>query len=257
MHAASQKKYADKPITTNRKMSKTSMMGLIDNLESGIRKLKWSSEGSDWSNYYSDHNYSSAGLRHKEQIINDYIERIKPSSLWDLGANIGRFSRLSSSKGIPTIAFDIDPGAVELNYLHCVSQREKNILPLLQDLTNPSPSLGWNNKEREGLIDRGPADAVMALALIHHLLISNNVPIQQLAKFFYRICHWLIIEFIPKDDSQVQRLLASREDIFTQYTLEQFETLFQNYFEIIQTQEIEDSQRRIYLMERRQLENYQ
>ena len=153
----------------------------------------------------------------------------------DLGANIGVFSRLASRQGFSTISFDIDPVAVEKNYLECIENDEKNILPLIMDLTNPSPYLSWENDERMSFMKRGPADLVMALALIHHLAISNNLPFDRIAQFFQKICKSLIIEFVPKTDSQVQRLLSTREDIFDNYDKESFETTFGEYFEIVES----------------------
>ena len=89
----------------------------------------------------------------------------------------------------------------------------------------------------------------MALALIHHLAISNNVPLDRLAGFFHQLCKWLIIEFIPKSDSQVQRLLSTRKDIFVNYNLDYFEYAFEKYFTIRTKQAIQDSVRCLYLME--------
>jgi hypothetical protein len=119
------------------------------------------------------------------------------------------------------------------------------------DLTNPSPALGWAHEERESLLDRGPADAVMALALVHHLAIANNVPLEEVARFMRRCGRQLIIEFVPKEDSQVKRLLAMREDIFTAYTREGFEQAFSQFFSIRRAESIRDSIRTLYLMEAR------
>jgi hypothetical protein len=100
------------------------------------------------------------------------------------------------------------------------------------------------------LKERGPADAVLALALVHHLAISNNVPLSRIAGFLSDICHWLIIEYVPKTDSQVQRLLATREDIFPNYTRQAFEREFSLYFAIDGSADIVESQRTLYLMRR-------
>ncbi|MCC6986967.1 MAG: hypothetical protein IT309_11080, partial [Anaerolineales bacterium] len=128
--------------------------------------------------------------------------------------------------------------------------RERHILPLVMDLTNPSPSLGWNNHERDSLTSRAPADMVLALALIHHLAISNNVPLWQIAEFFHGLGKWLVIEFVPKSDSQTQKLLASREDIFDEYTIEGFEKRFGGRFSILDKRAVSGSGRVMYLMER-------
>jgi hypothetical protein len=143
---------------------------------------------------------------------------------------------------------DIDPAAVEKNYLECRTNKETHLLPLLGDLTNPSPDLGWALRERRSLPGRGPADLLLALALVHHLAIGNNVPLSQVARFFRSLGEWLIIEFVPKSDSQVKRLLASREDIFTDYTVEGFETAFRPYFELVRSTPVPDSERTLYLM---------
>ncbi|GAG18788.1 unnamed protein product, partial [marine sediment metagenome] len=170
----------------------------------------------------------------------------------DLGANVGMFSRIAAGKGIATVSFDIDPAAVEKNYLECVRRGESNILPLAFDLTNPSPNIGWENQERMSLLERSPKDTVLALALVHHLAISNNLPLERVASFLGRICSSLIIEFVPKSDSQVERLLSTREDIFPDYTQEAFESEFQRYFSIQSSVRIRDSERTLYLMRKRE-----
>jgi len=251
LHAKMQKSLADKAVNiSGHKMSRTSFLGLIDNLESVIKKLKWRAQGTEWADYYEDTNYSSEALQHKKQIVAEFLDKISPKTVWDFGANVGVFSRIASQKGIQTISFDIDPAAVEKNYLKCRRDGETNVLPLLLDLTNPSPGLGWENCERMSLLERGLADTVFALALIHHLAISNNLPLSKIACFFSRICNWLIIEYVPKTDSQVQRLLSTREDIFLDYTQPVFEEEFGKYFQIQDYVRIKDSERILYLMEK-------
>ena len=253
LHARGQKYYANKSVNiSSSKMSRFSFLALIDSLESATRKLSWQADGTEWANYYQETNYSSEAFQEKKQIISEYLDNITSKIIWDLGANDGIFSRIASDKGMETISFDIDPAAVEKNYLECVRNGENNILPLLLDLTNPSPSIGWKNQERMSLIERGPVDTIMALALIHHLAISNNVPLDKIADFFNKICSSaLIVEFIPKNDSQVQRLLSTREDVFPDYTEQMFESKFEIYFEIKKTVKIKNSDRILYLMKKK------
>lgn len=252
LHARSQKYFADKTVnTSSRKMSRLSFLGIIDSLESAIRKLKWQAKGTEWADYYKDTNYSSEALQHKKQIVSEFLDIINPKDVWDLGANDGIFSRIASDRGIQTISFDLDPAAVEKGYLECVKKNETNILSLLLDLTNPSPGIGWENQERMSLLERGPADTVFALALIHHLAISNNLPFTKISSFLKNICESLIIEFVPKRDSKVRKLLSSREDIFPDYTQRVFESKFGQYFEIQNSVEIRDSDRTLYLMKGR------
>ena len=252
LHAAAQKKYSQNesaiPARTAN-MSQTSFLGLIENLESTVRGLKWKPAGTEWGSYYEATNYSDRAFEAKAATIKSLINAIQPRQVWDLGANTGVFSRLASEQHIETISFDIDPVAVEKNYLQVKQNQETHLLPLVLDLTNPSPSLGWKNEERSAWIERGPVDLILALALIHHLAISNNVPLPDVAALFAQLATNLIIEFVPKEDSQVRRLLATRKDIFPTYTREGFETAFQQWFVIRDTRLVEDSQRVIYWME--------
>ena len=255
LHAAFQQKHsADGEAASSQagSMSQQALEGLITSLQGTIRKLTWKPSGTEWGDYYpqTSAHYSQAASDHKMEIIESFLEETRPASAWDLGANTGLFSRAASRRGIPTVAFDIDQAAVEQNYLACKREQEKNMLPLVMDLTNPSPSIGWNNRERMSLLERGPVDMVLALALIHHLAIANNVPLHHLAAFFQEICRWLVIEFVPKEDSQVQVLLASRKDIFPDYNQQGFETAFAPYFKVHASVPVRDTPRVMYLMER-------
>jgi ribosomal protein L11 methylase PrmA len=252
LHAKSQIYFAARPVAgTGRSMRRMAFRGLIDSLERAVLKLRCKPQRTEWVGYLQDTNYSEEALQHKEKIVSMLIDRAMPQVIWDLGANTGFFSRLAAAKGIPTISLDVDPACVEINYQRCVREHENSILPLLLDITNPSPGIGWENEERMSLIERGPADVVLALALLHHLAISNNLPFDRIAGFFARLCHWLIIEFIPKNDSQVQRLLLTREDVFPDYTQEVFERSFEKCFVIQDAIQIQDSGRIMYLMERK------
>jgi len=254
LHAAAQRHFAGastQAVGNGRSLSKTSLLGLIDSLTRTVQKLTWQPKGTDWGAYYECTNYTSEAMEHKADVVASFLDAVSPKVVWDLGANTGRFSRIAQQKGITTISFDIDPAAVELNYLELRKKRESRLLPLLMDITNPSAGLGWANRERDALGDRPKPDLVIALALIHHLAISNNLPLGLISAYFSELAPWLIIEFVPKTDSQVQRLLASREDIFEHYTQDDFEATFQQHYNIRKVQDIKGSQRRLYLMERK------
>ena len=249
LHAKSQKHYEDKPVEVGkRKMSRLGFMGIIDSLESAVRKLKWQPKGTEWGDYYEDTKYTDDSLTHKQELTAEFLDGVRPKTVWDLGANTGMFSRIAAERNAQTVAFDIDPAAVEKNYLRCRNEGSTAVLPLILDLTNPSPGLGWENGERMSIGERGPADAALALALIHHLAISNNVPLPRVAEFFSNICKALIIEFVPKSDSQVRRLLATREDVFPNYRQEPFEEAFGQYFTIEKSARVRESERTLYLM---------
>ena len=252
LHAKAQNKNASNVDSIKKNISKNSLLGLIGSLRSLINSLKWSPKGTEWGDYYLDTNYSDLSMEHKGDILNSFLDQLKPKNLWDIGGNTGVFTRLSSNKGVDSILFDIDYAAIEKSYLKSKFENEKNVSSFVMDFINPSPAIGWNNKERLSIMNRGPVDMVLALALIHHLSISNNLPFNFVATFFSRITlKSLIIEFVPKTDSQVQRLLKTRTDIFINYNQNFFEEEFSKFFIIDKSVEVHNSERVIYLMQKR------
>lgn len=249
LHARMQRRHADtsgKQIE-EKTIRQSSLVGIINSLEKTTRKIDWQPDRTEWGEYYNFTNYSDKSFHAKKKIIEKFIAKAKPKTVWDLGANNGLFSRIASDKAIRTVAFDNDPVAVEANYLHIKEKGETRIRAVLMDLTNPSPALGWAHDERQSLEQRGPAGLVMALALIHHLAISNNVPLAEVARYFSRLGKYLIIEFVPKDDSQVQKLLATRKDIFGDYNQAGFEKSFGQYYNLLEAAKVKSSKRTIYL----------
>ena len=233
-----------------RRMSRLALDGLLSSLERSVKKLKVPRAQTEWGDYYEFTNYSGTAFEDKKKLISQMLKQIKPlpKVVWDIGANNGEFSELAARLGTYTVAFDIDETAVTRNYQ---TKRDKKLqpllLPLVQDLTNPSPDLGWAHAERLSLVRRGPADVVLALALIHHLAIGNNVLLPQIAAFLRQIGRHIIIEFVPKEDSKVQHLLASRKDIFDSYDAKHFEAAMDKHFTLVAKNPVKGSQRSVYL----------
>lgn len=253
LHATTQERYAGKEVSQEQvrgRISKSAIYSLIDSLLSTVRSLTVKTIQTEWTDYYQDNNYTPVSFEAKRQLVRSFIEKAQPKQVWDLGGNTGEFSRAASELQIPTVCFDIDSGAVQQNYDLVKKNKEMFMLPLRMDLTNPSPDLGWHNAERESMQARGPVDLVMALALIHHLAISNNVPLVDVANYFADLGEYLIIEFVPKSDSQVKRLLASRLDIFPDYTLEGFRQAFTQHYVLLDEQPVQGSERTLFLMKR-------
>lgn len=255
MHARSQTRHADSAATGSAapaaRVSRLGLRGLIDSLRSSVTKLSWRAGGTEWGDYYDDTNYSKPGAEHKAELVRKLLGVAGPATVWDLGGNTGVFSRLAVDAGAHVVSWDVDPAAVEKNYRHLREEGPRPLLPLLLDLTNPSGGIGWANEERMSLAERGPVDLVMALALIHHLAISNNVPLPRIADFLAKLAPSLLIEFVPKEDSQVQRLLATREDIFDDYTPAGFEAAFARRWETVEVHPIRDGVRTLHLLRRR------
>ena len=158
--------------------------------------------------------------------------------------------QISKENELP-FSTDNDPGVVEANYLQTINRKQDNLLPLLVDLTNPSADTGWANSERDSLAARSKADCALALALIHHLAIGNNVPLPYMAEFCASLAECLIIDFVPKSNKKVLQLLISREDILAEFTQSGFEEAFSEKFEIIRSQQILHFDRVLFLLRRR------
>ncbi len=253
-HARIQAKFSRQFDDTKRgyRIPKSRIQALMGSLESGIKGLKYQIREKEWVEYAQEMNYNKSAFESKTDLVSRIIDEIHPQSVWDLGANTGYFSQIVANKNIPVISMDSDPSSIETNYLWCKAHDEKFILPLVMDLLNLSPAIGWMNEERSGLIERGPADLVMAFALVHHLAFSNNLPLSRIADFFGRLCRrWCAIEFVPKTDSWARRLLASRQDIFLDYDQNKFEKSFSPLFQIVNSKRIDGSERIIYLFEKR------
>ena len=251
LHAITQKKYAGEGKRANKvHVSLLQLRGLIESLKVTVEKLHWKYSQTEWGDYYEDTNYIDQAMDNKEQNVSKLLKNCSGDIAADFGANTGKFSRLAA-RDFFVLSHDIDEVAVERNYQQVIKNEEDRIQPLLLDLTNPSPGLGWGNIERTSFVDRKNIDVGLALALIHHIAISNNVPLHQAAKFFHSICRQLIIEFVPKEDSQVKRLLTTRKDVFPNYTKEGFEKAFKQYFTIEQSILITGTERTLYLMSRK------
>jgi ribosomal protein L11 methylase PrmA len=249
-HARAQARYADEGGSAAKaQMTETAMRGLVDSLRSTVKGLSWEPPKTEWGDYYGDTNYSEQAIEAKSRIVEEFLQVASPQTVWDLGANTGRFSRLASDRGSYTVAFDIDPAAVEKAYRDARERHDEKLLPLRMDLMNPSPDLGWRLAERDSFSRRGRPDLVLALALAHHLAISRNVPLPSLAEFAAGLSDRLVIEFVPKSDSQVRRLLASRPDIFPEYSREGFEAAFAARFRILEARDVPETERTLYLME--------
>jgi hypothetical protein len=260
LHSKFQVRYSNKnkPLSVKKKwMSKEALFRLTGNLETTINKLRLKKNKTKWSNYYSDAYHTKTYLKEKKEIVKSYIEKVKPNRVVDLGANDGEFSKIAAASSKVVLAFDSDPYCIEECYNYTKINNIQNLIPIVADLTNPSPSIGWANSERLSLLERSNAEhacsvgrLVLALAIIHHLCISNNVPFNLLVDFIDKIGDWLIIEFIPKSDPMVKKLLLHRKDIFGNYNVEIFKKEFLKYFSIIEYKKVSGTERIIYLMKK-------
>src|SRR6187455_1309060 len=251
LHVFLQNKFSKKTKNTGTatSFSKNKLLNLISHLDSIIRDLN-NIDKTEWSNYYADSILSNEYLEKKEEITGNLLQKLDGRKLLDLGDNEGFFSCLAAAKEFDVIAIDKDDQCINTLYKKVKEKNITNILPLCMDLMNPSPASGFANNERASFKERIHTDAVMALALVHHLAIGYNLPLNKIAEYFYEFSHQLIIEFVPKEDEKEQLLLQNKKDIYTEYNREHFENVFRQMFTIIEKAQVPDSNRIIYLMER-------
>lgn len=234
------------PKTAGRKLPKNAVLGLVDSLRRTIEALEPAEQKTLWGNYYSETNYAESALSEKFKLVKEWVLESSPARVWDLGANDGQFSRALAPHVQQVLALDFDERAINSCHLKNQQARIGNVLPLIFDLTNPSPGIGWQNQERVRLEERGAADVVIALALIHHLAITANIPLPLIAKYLRSVAPTLIIEFVPKNDSQVMGMLSLREDIYPNYNLDEFERVFSIHYDLVKKTPIPGTQRALY-----------
>jgi hypothetical protein len=248
LHAkiTARKKTANKEI---QKLPKQKLLNLIASLELLIKRLSLPEHQSIWSNYYEEASLRNTYLEQKKKIISNWLDQLpEVKTVTDLGANEGEFSRLAASRNIRTISADFDPNCINKLYNSIKTAKEFNIQPVIADLSNPAPSIGLNNEERQSFINRVKSDLSFALALIHHLSIGKNIPFSHLAYFFQNITSHLIIEFVPLSDEKVQFMMMQKPGDYSYYNKTHFERSFQQHFTIQKEESIGDSGRTLYLM---------
>lgn len=258
LHAALQGKYADprkfKDKKDRKDMTIEKLQDIASSLEATTRKQRPSVQETEWGDYYNDTNYSDAGTEAKLAYITAQAKTFSGKLAVDIGANSGRFSRPMADHFETVVSADIDPVAVDTHYRKLKDQGPDNIVPIVLDLSSPSPGLGWASQERMSFVQRCDADMVIALALFHHLFFTVGVPFAQIATFLASIIRpggVLICEYVPREDGQVQRMLSARDDIFDGYTRDAFDHAFREAgFTELETTELPDSLRTLHVFRR-------
>ncbi len=235
------------------KLSKKSQENIISSLYNYISKLSLK-EASEWGNYYTKTNYNEGAFKTKKDLIRDWVQPLNADSLIDIGGNDGTFARTVQDIVQDIIVTDIDRNAVDYNFKQLRENKEENMLPFVCDVLQPAPGIGFNNTERNSLIERlkeYAPDITMALALIHHITLSGNVPFEKSAEFFSKFSKYLIIEFPTREDSWVESLLVRKREFishFDFYNESNFEAGYKRYFNIEKKENVEGTKRTLYLL---------
>jgi len=231
------------------RVSDRGLIGLIRSLHRTIEGIRWKRSSRLWEAYGDIRTYQDEDVTRKSEYVDKVAGALNPDTVWDLGANTGEFSLIAASHGAFVVSIDGDPACTEYLYQKACADKSKSILPLTMDLANPSPGLGWDSRERFSLTDRGPADLVLALALIHHLVLSACVPIKMVAQWLGTLCQDLLVEFVPPDDPMVKKLIRNRRGEHLPYSMEVFQTGFGQFFSF-EDQETLPNGRTLFLLRR-------
>lgn len=205
---------------------------------------------SSWREYERTRSYSHRAVDAKREFVEMFMSTRRPRRVLDIGTNTGEFAELSLRAGAGlVVGFDADPGALEAA-VDRSRERSLAYLPLYGDATNPTPDSGWRQQERAGFSSRVEFDAVLALALVHHLGIGRNIPLRDAVAWIVDLAPAGVLEFVPKTDPMVQRMLAMREDVFPLHTRETFEAAVAADARIVRELRLPESERTIYWYER-------
>jgi ribosomal protein L11 methylase PrmA len=236
---------------SKREMPKAAVDALLKRMAKQVSGLKRRKVKTTWSDYEdTKSHYSSAADTFKEEFVRSFVRSSNSKSVWDLGANRGQFSLIAAETADQVVAIDFDEAAVGALYER-LRGKATNVLPLVIDFLNPSPGQGWAGTERQGLTTRSNADAFLCLALIHHLSISGNVPLSMIVSWLAEIAPAGVVEFVPKDDPMVKRLLLTKRDVYANYDQSHFEACLEQHFAIKERVVIPESGRILYSLSSR------
>ena len=223
-----------------------SAFGLNESLHASIDSLQSKKSKSSWNTYYQGDSYNDEAFGEKKSILETMLNHLNPQTVWDLGSNDGFFTELVSKHSKYSVAFDFDVTCLENMYQRLRGQNNQDILPLYLNIANPTPGIGWENKERKSLFDRGPCDLALALAVVHHLVVTAAIPLPKIVDFFRKVSRNLIIEYVPPTDPKFQQISRSNPNDFSFFTEEYFQTTFLKSFTLVKRLPIHSSKRTIY-----------
>jgi hypothetical protein len=214
-----------------------------------VAGLTWEAGDTIWKNYRNDNSYSDADASAKEAFVDAALAGQSLGLVWDLGANDGAYSRIAARHADTVVAADFDEGAIDPLYRALRAEGNTKILPLVVDLSDPSPGIGWRNKERPAFYDRRKPDVILMLALLHHIAISANVPLPEIVDWMASFGSRIVVEFVHTEDVQTQRLLANKpEGMFGDYHVKEFERLLHERFTVDKEELLPGGTRTLYLV---------
>jgi hypothetical protein len=252
LHARLERKHheSSKDVKTELKRAgfkKELIVANVRRLEKLVRGLEWKPGASEWSGYEATTSYDEADAQRKEEFVREVVQTRRWSLVWDIGCNEGRHSRIAAENADHVVALDGDAAVVDRLYRALAAEGSERILPLAVDVTDPSPALGWQGLERRTLDDRGRPELTLCLAVLHHVVISGNVPVPEFLSWLAELGTALVIEFPTRDDPRVAALLQrKKQGAHPDYDREPFERALAERFEILRTEQLSSGTRILY-----------
>ena len=251
LHARLERRYADRPEQVKQEVKRVFKKELfvanVRKMRKLVERLTWNPPEGVWTAYGERNSYTDDDARRKDDFVREVATSREWGIVWDIGCNNGRYSRIAAEGARTVVAVDADQGPVELLYRDLRADGNDQILTLTMNLADPSPGLGWRGLERKPLAGRGRPDLVLALALVHHMAISANVPVKEFVDWLASLGSALVIEFPTREDPMVKKLLApKREGLHPDYELGFFERTLGEAFEVERSERLESGTRVLY-----------
>jgi len=222
---------------------------MVQSLKRLVEKLERRDIRTSWSSYEDTHSYDEASFSEKRDFVERHVRGRRWPIVYDLGCNTGTFARLCSEHADCIVAIDQDELAVDKLYRRIRTPAPGNITPLVMQLSNASPEQGWRGRERKSFEHRARPDLILCLALIHHMVISANIPLRDFLEWIREFDARVILEFVGPDDEMTLQLLRNRRTIHPDYTQEHFEAVAESMFDILDSAPLKNGRRRIYLLQ--------
>jgi hypothetical protein len=243
---------AQTPVSTDPERDRYILSRLMRRLERLIERLEPHARPSNWTGYEADNSYPAAAAALKQEFVSNACATLKPARMINLGCNLGKFDLIAAQHGVEVLAIDLDLASVDVVYDRAREQHAR-IVPLRIDIAAPSPAIGWKNRERRSFLERACRfDCVMALAVVHHLLVTNRIPLDEVVDLIARLSNrHLILELVDRSDPMFQRLARGNQELYTDLNIATQERAFAERFRIVERRALKDIPRTLYVMEKR------
>jgi hypothetical protein len=251
IHSMFQNQVSETSTSTKSRLERTGVnadlvRATVRNLRRTVERLE-STETSNWTGYVQDNVYSPEDQKQKAEFVRSAAAGLNPRRVWDLGSNTGEYAKICADAAHYVVALDADAACIERLYLSLKQQNAENILPLVYNVVNSSPNMGWRGRERKGLPERGRPQLCLCLALLHHLVITASVPMAEILQWLRELRSHVVIEFVERDDPMAARLLRGRPDECPEYRRENFEKHLRHNFEVERSEPLANARRTLYL----------